>query len=66
MEFLNTLIHEFNARFAIDAKLDAVKEWLKRDEYKMQRRLTLAVSTFVLAAIVLLLTNCSGGPQINP
>ena len=53
-------------RLGLNAKLEAAKAWLRDDTCKPQRRIAFAASVFLLAVIILLLTNCSGGPQINP
>ena len=53
-------------RYNLDEHRDRLRQWLRRDEYRKQRRIVTALSCFALTVIIVLMTECSGGPEIHP
>lgn len=66
MQIIRALFRGLSDRYELQDKAESIKEWLKRDEYKAQRRIALASSILLLAFMILLMSNCTGGPQVHP
>jgi len=66
MQFLTTLWGMVFGRFDLDELWQKLKRWLTDENRKTQRLITVAGSLIFLSLVILLLTNCNGGPQVHP
>lgn len=66
MEMLQNLLRTLVDQLDLDRKAEAARQWLGQEQYRAQRRLALAGMILCLALMVLLVSQCSGGPQVHP
>lgn len=52
--------------FDLDERWRQIKFWLTQPDRKPQRLVAVAASLIFLSLVVLLITTCDGGPQIDP
>lgn len=66
MQFLAALWAIMFGGLDLDEAWRQFKLWLTDEDRKTQRLLSIAGSLIFLALVILLLTNCDGGPQVQP
>lgn len=66
MGILAMLWRSLEDRFDLDERWKQIKFWLTESELKPQRLAAVAASLLFVTLVVLLLTTCDGGPQIEP
>lgn len=66
MRLLAVLWHSIDVHLDLDSRWTALRSWLTREDCKAQRLIAVAGSLIFLSLVILLLTTCDGGPQIQP
>lgn len=66
MQFLAALWAIVFGGLDLDEAWQQFKRWLTDEDRKTQRLISIAGSLIFLSLVILLLTNCDGGPQVQP
>ena len=66
MRVFTLLWNSLNSRLDLDTRWSGFRGWLNGEDANTQRLATVAGSLIFLSLVILLLTTCDGGLQIDP
>jgi hypothetical protein len=65
MDFFKDIMTDLNCRYNLNDKWYFTKEWLKKDQYKLQRKVAFASCLFAMAMVILLISSCSHSANVG-